>query len=63
MERSVSDPVDQAELSVVVPEAEVGTTAAAPVVVVIFLLNCPCFPAVLFYSPFLTVVVFPGRSA
>ncbi|BBG93821.1 autoinhibited Ca2+-ATPase 11, partial [Prunus dulcis] len=27
-------PVDQAELSVVVPEAEVGTTAAAPVVVV-----------------------------
>ncbi|KAI5312723.1 hypothetical protein L3X38_041897 [Prunus dulcis] len=34
VERFVSDPVDQAELSVVVPEAEVGTTAAAPVVVV-----------------------------
>ncbi|VVA41883.1 PREDICTED: LOC109946669, partial [Prunus dulcis] len=30
---SASDPVDQAELTVVVPEAEVGTTAAAPVVV------------------------------
>ncbi|BBN67633.1 hypothetical protein Prudu_136S000500 [Prunus dulcis] len=34
VEPSVSDPVDQAELTVVVPEAEVGTTAAAPVVVV-----------------------------
>ncbi|VVA39343.1 PREDICTED: LOC109946669, partial [Prunus dulcis] len=33
VEPSVSDPVDQAELTVVVPEAEVGTTAAAPVVV------------------------------
>ena len=54
MERSVSDPVDQAELSVVVPEAEVGTTAAAPVVVVIFLLNCSCFPTVLSVLPFLT---------
>ncbi|XP_034198185.1 uncharacterized protein LOC117613720, partial [Prunus dulcis] len=34
MEPSASDPVDQAELTVVVPEAEVGTTAAVPVVVV-----------------------------
>ncbi|VVA40062.1 PREDICTED: LOC109946669, partial [Prunus dulcis] len=34
VEPSISDPVDQAELTVVVPEAEVGTTAAAPVVVV-----------------------------
>ncbi|VVA28496.1 Hypothetical predicted protein, partial [Prunus dulcis] len=32
-ELSASDPVNQAELSAVVPEAEVGTTAAAPVVV------------------------------
>ena len=39
VEPSVSDPVDQAELTVVVPEAEIGTTAAAPVVVVISLLN------------------------
>ena len=37
MEPSASDSVDQAELTVVVPEAEMGTTAAVPVVVVIFL--------------------------
>ncbi|BBG93679.1 autoinhibited Ca2+-ATPase 11 [Prunus dulcis] len=34
VEPSASDPVDQAELTVVVPEAEVGTTAAAPVIMV-----------------------------
>ena len=60
VEPSASDPVDQAELTVVVPEVEVETTAAAPVVVVIFLLDYSCFPAVL---SVLTVVVFPGGSA
>ncbi|BBH04063.1 hypothetical protein Prudu_015105 [Prunus dulcis] len=34
VEPSASDPVDQAEITVVVPEAEVGTTAAAPAIVV-----------------------------
>ena len=63
VEPSASDPMDQAELTVVVPEAEVGTTAAVPVVVVIFLLNCSCFPAVLSVLPFLTFAVFPGGSA
>ena len=55
VERSVSDPVDQVELSVIVPGAEVETTASAPVVTVIFLLSCPYFPAVLFCFPFLTI--------
>ncbi|BBG97052.1 hypothetical protein Prudu_006054 [Prunus dulcis] len=46
VEPSVSDPVDQAELTVVVPEAEVGTTAAAPVVVCLRLLVLwPLYPA------------------
>ena len=62
-ERSASEPVDQAELSVVVPEAEVETTAAAPVVVVTFFLICPHSPAFLPCSLFLTVVAFSGRSA
>ena len=63
VEPSASDPVDQAEITVVVPEAEVGTTAAAPAIVVIFLLNCSCFPAILLVLPFLTVAFFPGGSA
>ena len=61
VEPSVSDPVDQAELTVVVPDAEVGTTAAAPLVVVILLLNLFIF--VLSILPVLTVAVFPGGSA
>ena len=52
MEPSASDPVDQAELTVVVPEAEVGTTAAVPVVVVIFLLNLFMFSCCFVCSAF-----------
>ncbi|BBH05133.1 autoinhibited Ca2+-ATPase 11 [Prunus dulcis] len=56
VERSVSDPVDQAELTVVVPEAEVGTTAAAPVVVV----EVPKAAGALAAMP---IHSFPGSSA
>ncbi|BBH05113.1 autoinhibited Ca2+-ATPase 11 [Prunus dulcis] len=56
VEPSISDPVDQVELTVVVPEAEVGTTAAAPVVVV----EVPKAAGVLAAMP---IHSFPGSSA
>ncbi|BBG94001.1 autoinhibited Ca2+-ATPase 11, partial [Prunus dulcis] len=59
-------PVDQAELSVVVPEAEVGTTAAAPVVVVEvlkLLASWPRYPAPEASIVAMPIHSFPGSSA